>query len=99
MFGLFVDSAEDLDGSPKLDSWNRVSPWHLASQEPDALQLEGCAAENLQRKGGHSDCALSQMFGSVATASRSVRGYQPSRILASVHSVSLSAGNQSSGNN
>ena len=29
---LFVDSAEDLDGSPKLGSWDRLSSWHLAPQ-------------------------------------------------------------------
>ena len=74
--GLFVDSAEDLDGSPKHGSWNRLSAWHLPSQETSVLQLERCATENLQRKSGHSNCDLSQMFTSVAAASRSVRGYQ-----------------------
>ena len=73
---LFVDSAEDLDGSPKLGSWNPLSLWHLASQETGVLQLERCVTENLHRESGHSKCDRSQIFRSVAAASRSVRGYQ-----------------------
>ena len=74
--GLFDDSAEDLDGSPKLGSWDRLSSWHLAPQETDALQLERGATEDLHGESGHSECDLSQIFGSVTVASRSVRGYQ-----------------------
>ena len=76
----FVDSVEDFDGSPKLGSWNRLSPWHMASQETDALQLERCATENLQRKCGHSECDPSRIFGSVTAASRSVGGDQQTTV-------------------
>ena len=72
--GRFVDSAEDLDGTPKLGSWNSLSAWHLASPETDVL-LERCA-ENLQRESGYSKSDLSQSFGSVTAASRSLRGCQ-----------------------
>ena len=65
---LFVDPAEDLDGSPKLGRWNRLSAWHTG-----ALQLERCVTENWHRESGHSKCDLSQRFGSVTAASRSVR--------------------------
>ena len=41
---LLIDTAEDLDGAPKLGSWNRLSAWHLASQETSTQQLEGCVA-------------------------------------------------------
>ena len=107
---LFVGSAGDLDGSPKLGSWNRLSAWRMASQETDALQPETCVTENLHRESGLSKCDLSQSFGSVTAASRSVRGYQQivvgtliettafPRVLASVHSASSFAGNQSRGN-
>ena len=42
---LLVDTAEDLDGSPKLGSWNRLSAWHLASQETSTQQLERCEGD------------------------------------------------------
>ena len=44
--------------------------------ETGVLRLERCVTENLQRESGHSKCDLSQIFRSVAAASRSVRGYQ-----------------------
>ena len=73
---LFVDSAEALDGSPKLGSWNLLSAWHLASQETCVLQLERCVTENLHGESGQSKCVLSQILRSVAAVSPSVRGYQ-----------------------
>ena len=31
--GRFVDTTEDLNGSPKLGSWHSLSAWHLASKK------------------------------------------------------------------
>ena len=44
---LLVDPAEDLDSSPKFGSWNRLSAWHLASQETGTQRLGGRCNEKV----------------------------------------------------
>ena len=56
--GLFVDTTECLNGSPELGTKNRLSAWHLTSQETDALRFKIRAAQHVQGKGGHSNATF-----------------------------------------
>ena len=58
--------------APQRSARGTVSAWHLTAQETDALHFKSSATENVQGKGGHSECHLSQTFVSVSTASRAV---------------------------
>ena len=52
---LLVDPAENLDSSPMLGSWNRLSAWHLASQDTSTQQLKDVSLQECARskKGLH----------------------------------------------
>ena len=60
---LFIETAEDLNCSLELSSWNRLFLGNLPSQESNLLQLERRIVERTQRESGRSKSDLSQPFG------------------------------------